>query len=685
MPGPCRVLAGSAMQPQTPWMLSQAPTDSLRTDEAAAVRWRPDDLSGEAPGDFRHVASEIAFLAHHGVPVEVLAAATRRGSLLGVAPEDILIREGHCSEEFFYRSLADELGLGFRTTFTVLRAPSSSMLSRCELAEIDSDAGCDFVIAPRGKLIGNLLGARGRALAETHRIAVTTPTRLSRAILHRSGRAVASAAAAAPLGDAGRWSAKAFPHRNQQAGFAGLAGAILTMAWISPDAAWLLASGVLALSFVLQGGLRAASLLAGSRPVPKRPPQLPDSALPRYTVLVPLYREGRVLRRLVQALADLDYPAGKLEIKILVEADDQETWREAQRLALQPPFEVVICPPGLPRTKPRALNIGLGLGHGELLVVYDAEDRPDRNQLRLAAARFAASPPRVACLQASLAIDNADESWLTRHFALEYAQLFDVTVPGMASLSLPIPLGGTSNHFRVEALLAAGAWDAWNVTEDADLGLRLARLGYRVGKLESTTWEEAPVTLRPWLRQRTRWLKGWMRPVKIENSAAISTSMAPAGKSHQPSSNNFFATQRTPSHMSDPLSQFWPSAEFPLGDMPPHWSISVLPLLEAARGALLPVPVVGFAMEPNFHEGDVAIVDRGWTVPSREGVYALWERGGDGIAIRRVQPLAGKAGEAIISCDRDRHPVPRDDLAERVFISDVRWIGRVVGQLKKIY
>jgi glycosyltransferase XagB len=511
MPGPCRVLAGSAMQPQTPWMLSQAPTDSLRTDEAAAVRWRPDDLSGEAPGDFRHVASEIAFLAHHGVPVEVLAAATRRGSLLGVAPEDILIREGHCSEEFFYRSLADELGLGFRTTFTVLRAPSSSMLSRCELAEIDSDAGCDFVIAPRGKLIGNLLGARGRALAETHRIAVTTPTRLSRAILHRSGRAVASAAAAAPLGDAGRWSAKAFPHRNQQAGFAGLAGAILTMAWISPDAAWLLASGVLALSFVLQGGLRAASLLAGSRPVPKRPPQLPDSALPRYTVLVPLYREGRVLRRLVQALADLDYPAGKLDIKILVEADDQETWREAQRLALQPPFEVVICPPGLPRTKPRALNIGLGLGHGELLVVYDAEDRPDRNQLRLAAARFAASPPRVACLQASLAIDNADESWLTRHFALEYAQLFDVTVPGMASLSLPIPLGGTSNHFRVEALLAAGAWDAWNVTEDADLGLRLARLGYRVGKLESTTWEEAPVTLRPWLRQRTRWLKGWMQ------------------------------------------------------------------------------------------------------------------------------------------------------------------------------
>ena len=96
-------------------------------------------------------------------------------------------------------------------------------------------------------------------------------------------------------------------------------------------------------------------------------------------------------------------------------------------------------------------------------------------------------------MQARLAIDNASDGWLSRHFAAEYAGQFDVFLPALAKLRLPLPLGGTSNHFRADVLRKVGGWDPFNVTEDADLGMRLARFGYRTGVIGSTTWEEAPV------------------------------------------------------------------------------------------------------------------------------------------------------------------------------------------------
>jgi cellulose synthase/poly-beta-1,6-N-acetylglucosamine synthase-like glycosyltransferase len=177
-----------------------------------------------------------------------------------------------------------------------------------------------------------------------------------------------------------------------------------------------------------------------------------------------------------------------------------------------PPFiEVIVAPPGLPRTKPRALNVALPLLRGQFTVVYDAEDVPDPGQLRLAAARFAALPPDVACLQGRLGIYNAAENWLTRLFAIEYASLFDVVNPGLLALGFPIPLGGTSNHLRTAVLDALCGWDAWNVTEDADLGIRLGRMGYRVADLPSLTLEEAPVALGGWMRQRSRWMKGFIQ------------------------------------------------------------------------------------------------------------------------------------------------------------------------------
>jgi cellulose synthase/poly-beta-1,6-N-acetylglucosamine synthase-like glycosyltransferase len=186
-------------------------------------------------------------------------------------------------------------------------------------------------------------------------------------------------------------------------------------------------------------------------------------------------------------------------------------------------IQVVTVPAGTPRTKPRALNLGLLAALGSFIAVFDAEDRPETNQLRAALTGFVRGGPDLACVQARLVIDNTADGWLTRIFTLEYAGLFDALLPGLARCGLMFPLGGTSNHFRTEALERVGGWDAWNVTEDADLGVRLARFGYRSEMIASSTFEEAPNTFSVWLRQRTRWLKGYVltwvvhmrRPVRL--------------------------------------------------------------------------------------------------------------------------------------------------------------------------
>lgn len=233
--------------------------------------------------------------------------------------------------------------------------------------------------------------------------------------------------------------------------------------------------------------------------------------LPIYTILVPLYREAAVVADLIAALRALDYPRECLDIKLILEGDDGETIQAVESLKLVPPFETVIVAPGEPRTKPKALNVALARARGAFAVIYDAEDRPESDQLLKAVTRFGRAPARVVCLQARLNVYNASDNWLTAMFALEYALWFDYLLPGLAQLHIPIPLGGTSNHFRIEALIAAGGWDPHNVAEDADLGLRLSRLGYRVDVLDSTTFEEAAPHLGGWVRQRTRWLKGYMQ------------------------------------------------------------------------------------------------------------------------------------------------------------------------------
>lgn len=233
--------------------------------------------------------------------------------------------------------------------------------------------------------------------------------------------------------------------------------------------------------------------------------------LPAYTILCPLLREAASLPALVAALRRLDYPAEQLDVRLIVEDDDDETLAALQTTLVPREFTVVRVPPGQPRTKPKALNYALAGARGSFVAVYDAEDVPDPSQLRAALDAFAAGGPRLGAVQAPLLIDNGHASWLARQFAAEYAVQFLGVVPLLAHFGLPPPLGGTSNHFRRSALDEVGAWDPFNVTEDADLGYRLSRFGWKIGVIAPPTWEEAPHTLGAWLRQRARWIKGHLQ------------------------------------------------------------------------------------------------------------------------------------------------------------------------------
>ncbi|MCB9993055.1 MAG: glycosyltransferase [Hyphomicrobiaceae bacterium] len=247
------------------------------------------------------------------------------------------------------------------------------------------------------------------------------------------------------------------------------------------------------------------------------PPSIPDEDLPVYTVLLPMRDEANMVRQLADALQRLDYPAEKLDIKFVVEAKSVSTLHAAAAELGDPRFELVIVPDSRPHTKPKALNYALPLARGEFVVIFDAEDIPDPDQLRWAVGLFR-DQPELDCVQAELVIDNAGDNWLTALFAGEYAGLFGLILPALGDWDMPLPLGGTSNHFRLQSLREAGGWDAFNVTEDADLGVRLKRLRYRSGTFSAQTREEAPVSLSAFLNQRTRWSKGWMQTFLAHNS-----------------------------------------------------------------------------------------------------------------------------------------------------------------------
>lgn len=234
-------------------------------------------------------------------------------------------------------------------------------------------------------------------------------------------------------------------------------------------------------------------------------------AWPLFSLLVPMYKEPETVKQMVASLAAMDYPADKKDVQILLEADDSVTLAAARALTMPPGFRVTEIPESFPRTKPKACNIGLHLATGEYLVIYDAEDLPEKDQLKKAVMAFEASPANVACVQSRLNYYNPRQNVLTRWFTAEYSAWFDLQLPGLAALGAVIPLGGTSNHFKTRILQELMGWDAYNVTEDCDLGVRLGRAGYTTRMLETTTWEEACSVFQFWIKQRTRWQKGYIQ------------------------------------------------------------------------------------------------------------------------------------------------------------------------------
>ena len=467
---------------------------------------------------------EIAFLRAEGVDSRLLDQAAAAAARAGTDAATALLNAGLMEEAAYYRALARALGAPYLAGPIPfgpgLRFPESVVAGLALLAP-GSVTAC--VLAPRGRVIAALLGDPSRGLA-----AITSPTHLREAVFAAIPRRVADHAAQALARHApGRPTARdpVLPWLLVLA-LALAAGLCLCAALPAP-----LARAVALITqslFLAMTTFRLAALVVAV-PVTAEAPPLADADLPVYTVLVPLYREAAVVQGLLRALAALDYPPAKLDIKLLLEADDRETRAALAPIPLPARFEVITVPPGGPRTKPRALNAGLSLARGDLLTVYDAEDAPDPGQLRLAAAAFARLPERTACLQGRLVIDNAGDSCLTRACALEYTGLFDVLNPALARYRLPIPLGGTSMHLRVRVLRALGAWDAYNVTEDADLGVRLALSGYTVGDLPSSTAEEAPARLRPWLAQRTRWLKGLLQTSLTHGRSPLSNARSLGG------------------------------------------------------------------------------------------------------------------------------------------------------------
>ena len=262
-------------------------------------------------------------------------------------------------------------------------------------------------------------------------------------------------------------------------------------------------------TLVCATAMKVAAFVASLHPI-KRATPATLARLPVVSVMVALYRESDIASRLVARLGKLDYPRDLLDICLVVEEEDQMTRRALARADLPGWMRVVVVPGGRVKTKPRALNHGLTQCRGSIIGVYDAEDMPDPQQIRRVVAHFAGARPEVACLQGALDFYNPGKNWLARCFTIEYAGWFRVILPGLERLGMPLPLGGTTLFFRREILEQLGGWDAWNVTEDADLGMRLARRGYRTEILASTTLEEANCHGLPWVKQRSRWIKGYM-------------------------------------------------------------------------------------------------------------------------------------------------------------------------------
>ena len=475
-----------------------------------AVRQRIAPLRAATEGQH----SEYGFLVGRSIDAATLRSAERIAAEWAVAPHEVLIALGWLDERDYVAALAATLGVDW-----IGRRSRVAPEGRGRVAPEGRGQ-----VAPegRGRVVIGAYNRRPSALRRA--IFLLPPSRRAVLATRREIDAIHMAGAQSPLIDhaieglwradrsaSARWGAETW----QMVVVVATIGLVVGSASVAPDVVVPLVMALLTVPFLCIVLMRSAAIVELLRPpAPDRTIRhrdVADAALPRYSAMVALYREAAILPDLVAAMAALDYPSAKLDVLLVLEANDTETLEAVAALDLPGNIRPVVVPEKGPRTKPKALNYALELVTSPYVVVYDAEDIPEPDQIRRALAAFAEGGADVACVQARLGIHNARQGWLARQFALEYAAQFDGLLPALDRLGLPIPLGGTSNHFRVDRLKAAGGWDPYNVTEDADLGFRLARAGHSTMTIASTTWEEAPIRLESWIKQRTRWLKGWMQ------------------------------------------------------------------------------------------------------------------------------------------------------------------------------
>lgn len=496
----------------------------------------------------------IAFLIRYGFDRRVLTNASQRAVRLGLPAEQVLILSGAISDTDYYRYFALELDIPFVehppvNDDIIELVPDPSQLARMArivrsentiVADNSGSLERALHLAPDGRELASL---KKRVLGNREfrmRSRITTRQANLTNLIQRSSKAL--------LNKAIHGLSTAFPQRSarlvispRQAVILLLVVQMLAMIAYRSHGHVLLALHLVASALYLGCiGLRLLSIpglkrrwSAGfSRLIPGN--MLAEGQLPTYSILVAVYQEVSQIDDLVAALAQLRWPPERLEVKLVCEADDAATMTACRsaigRLGLAS-FTVIVVPPSRPRTKPRALSYALPLCTGEYVVVYDAEDRPHPLQLREAHAAFRTGSPMLACLQAPLVIHNYQDGWLAQFMAIEYSVQFDALVPMLAHFGLPVPLGGTSNHFRRSVLIEVGGWDPYNVTEDVDLGLRLAREGWQVGTITSPTYEEAPSSFAVWCKQRTRWFKGWYQTLLVHTRQPVQLldELGPAG------------------------------------------------------------------------------------------------------------------------------------------------------------
>ncbi len=490
-------------------------------------------LSRHAPDS----ALPVELAAFRGrLPEDILASAAARARQIGVGGDQVLVAQGHVSAACATQALADHLGLQVASTRevqfprtldlakAVLRTGAVPELSR------QPDGPLHIVLAVKGRETRRLARAVHQDASLARRLRLLPPSELRHGVLEHAGEALTREAAFSGLETAPLSSAGGLSRRRVAGIIAAVFGAPLLLMLLGPVLfglpfahGVLILQSVLSLVFLCWIALRLAGCFYdgggrvspdGGTPATEAEPQPDDRSLPVYSILVPLYREAAVVPHLVAALQALDYPPEKLDIKLVVEVDDQLTRAAIAQASLPPHMEEIAVPAIGPRTKPKALDLALAFTRGSHVCIFDAEDHPEPDQLRRALAAFR-SGPKVGCVQARLRADNGAESWISGQFAAEYAAQFDVLLPVLSALDLPILLGGTSNHFRRDVLESVGAWDPFNVTEDADLGIRLARAGWRTRIIASSTFEEAPISWKAWMAQRTRWMKGWMQTLLV--------------------------------------------------------------------------------------------------------------------------------------------------------------------------